>query len=68
MSTTEKTLEPLLPSNEFEHQALVITVPNDYTETVSPQSWFSDFSQVTIPFIEVKNSLHVSNASLIDEM
>ena len=68
MSSTEKTLEASLQSTEFEHQALVITVPNDYEETVSPQSSFSDFSQIKTPFTEVNNSLHGSNASLDDEM
>ena len=34
MSTGEKTLEASLPSTEFEHQALVITVSIDYKDTL----------------------------------
>ena len=55
-----------LPSTDCEYQALLITVPNDYKENVSPQRSLSDFSQNTTPFTEVKNSLHGSNASFND--
>ena len=57
-------MEASLLFTNFENQALAITVPNDYTETFSSQSSLSDLSQKTTPFTEVKNSLHVSNASL----
>ena len=68
MSATENALEVLLPSSEFEHQALMITLPNDYKEPVSPQSLLFDLSQNTTLFTEVKNSLQGSNAPLNDEM
>ena len=68
MRTTEKALEVSLPSSEFEHQALMITVPNDNKELVSTQSSRSDFSRNITPFTEVKHSLHGSNASLKDEL
>ena len=64
MSTPEIILEASRPFTDCENQALVITVPNDYKETFSSQSSLSDLSQNTTPFIEVKNSLHVSNESL----
>ena len=44
MSATDKILE-ISPSTEFEHQTLMITVPDDYKKPVSPQSSLSDFSQ-----------------------
>ena len=68
MKTTEKSLEECFPSTEFEHQSLVITVPNDCQETVSPQSSLSAQSQNTTPSSKVKNSLHVSKGSLNDEL
>ena len=67
MSTTEKFLETIL-SSEFERKALVITVPNDYKETVPPQNSLSDLSQNTTPITEVKVSLHGSNTFLHDGM
>ena len=63
MIATENAWEVSLPSTEFERQALIITVPNDYKELVSPQSSLSDF-----PFAGVKTSLQGSNASLNDGM
>ena len=74
MSITGKIFNASFPYTEFEHQALVITFPNDYRavssdkEIISPQSSLSDLSQITTPFTEVKNSLHGSNTSLNDEM
>ena len=68
MSTTEIALELPFTSIESEYQALMITVPNDYKEPVSPQSSFSNFSQPTAPFIEVKNSLQSFTEYLKDEM
>ena len=68
MSATENAKEVSLPSLDFEHQALINTVPNEYKERVSPQGSFSDFSQNTAPISEVKNSLEASNASLNDKM
>ena len=61
-------MDASLASTEFEHQALVITVPNEFKETVGPQSSLSDLLQNTTPFTESKNSLLGSNVSLIDEM
>ena len=34
MSSAETTLEVTLPSTEIESKPLVITVPNDYKETI----------------------------------
>ena len=68
MTVTEKTLKIYFPSTEFESQALMITVPNDYKEMVSPQSLLSGLSQDTAPFAEVKNSLLGFNASMIVEI
>ena len=56
------------PSTEFEHQALMITMLNDYKKLVSPQSSLLDFSQKITPFTGVKKSLHGSDASLNDAM
>ena len=44
MSATDKILE-ISASSEFEHQTLMITVPDDYKKPVAPQSSLSDFSQ-----------------------
>ena len=68
ISATEKALEISPLSTEFEHQALMITVSNDYKEPISPQRPLSDFSQSTTLFTEVENSLHGPNDSLNDEM
>ena len=68
MIASEKTSEISVPSTDFEHQALVITVPNHYNETVSPQSSLSELSRNTTPSLEVKNSLRGSSASPNDEM
>ena len=67
MCTSEKTLEASLPSIESEHETLVITVPNDYKEINSPQSWLSELPQIIITLSEVQQFLHGSNASLNDE-
>ena len=56
MSVTEKTLEVSFFSSEFESQALVITVPKDYNEAVSPKNSLSDLSPNATRFTEVKNS------------
>ena len=40
MSTSENLLEASLLSTEKDYQVLVITVPNDYKETVSLQRYF----------------------------
>ena len=61
---TEKTLVASIPSTEIENQALMITGPNDYRETVSLQSSLSDLSQKTTAVHEIKNSSHASIASL----
>ena len=53
MSTPAKTLEASPPSTELEHQALVITVPNDYKETISTQSPLSIFSQNTTVLLKL---------------
>ena len=68
LSATEKGLDVFFPSTEFEHQALMITVLNDYKELVSPQSSLWDFSQKITPFTGVKKSLHGSDAPLKDAM
>ena len=68
MGFTEKFFGDLLPSTEFEHQALLITVPNVSKETVSPQSSFSIFHNKTTSFTEVKKSFPGSNSFLNDEM
>ena len=61
-------MEASLPSTELEYQALVVTVPIDYKETVSLQSSFSHFLQINAPLFEAKNSLYGSIASLYDGM
>ena len=68
MSITEKTLEVSLPSSEFESPALVITRSTIHKESISPQSPFSDLSQKSTAFTEIKNSLHGSQTSLSDKM
>ena len=67
MSATEKTLKISFPSIEFEHQALVITAPNDYKGILSLRTSFSDLSQNSTPFSEIKNSLQVLNVSLNED-
>ena len=61
MIATEHASETSSTPTEFQHQTLMITVPIDYKELVSPQSLLLDLSKF---FTEVKNSLHGSNASL----
>ena len=68
MCVAEKTLEVSFPCNEFESKTLVITVQNDYKESVSSQSSLSVSSKNTTPFTEVTNSLHAFNISLKHEM
>ena len=68
MINTHKNLQASVPSAEVEHQCLVVTVPNDYKEIVSPQSSFSDLLQHSTPCTEVKNSLHGCKVSLNDEL
>ena len=63
-SSFEITFEASHPSSDFEHQAQVITVRNDYKETVPLQSSPSDLSPITTRFTIVKNSLHGLNTSL----
>ena len=46
----------------------MITVHNDYKETVSPRSPLSDLFYDTTPLIDVKDSIHDTNAYLNDEM
>ena len=38
MSAAESALEVSLPFTEFEHKTLVITIFNEYKETLSPES------------------------------
>ena len=64
INTTKKPLGASFLSTEFEHQSLMITVPFDYKETVSPQSSLPDLSQHNTPFTEVMNSSHGWSASL----
>ena len=66
MGITEKPLEVSCPSTEFESQALLITVPNEYKEIVSPRRSFSDLSQNTIPITATEISLHGSDTSVND--
>ena len=47
---------------------MVITVPNDYKETVSLQSSLPNFYQNVIPFAEIRNSLDCFSISLSHEM
>ena len=69
MSAIDFALEVSLPSTEFEHQALMIIVPNNLKKKpMSPQSSFYCFPQNNTPFSENNNSFHDSNASLKDEM
>ena len=68
MSTAENTSKASLPSNDTEHQPLVITVPKEDKQTVSVQNSHSDLSQNTIFFTEALNFLHGSNASPIGKL
>ena len=68
MSTTEQNLEASLPSTEFQHQAVVITVLIDSKTTVSSQSSLSDLSRNTILLIEVKIPFDGLDASPDDTM
>ena len=68
MSSIEKTLEASFPSAELEHQAAMFTVTIDYKEAFLPERSLCDFSQNTICFTEVRNSLHGSKLSLDDEI
>ena len=54
MGATENPMEVCIPSTEFEHQALMITVANDYKEPNSPQSSPSDFSQILFTLLKLK--------------
>ena len=47
MSATENASEFSLPSTEYKHQALMITVSNEYKESFSLPFSLSDFSQNT---------------------
>ena len=68
MSTSQINLEAFLPPIDFEHQSLVFTVPNDYKKLFGHKARFLIFQQKkTNIFIEVKNSMHCSYASLNDE-
>ena len=55
MSTTENASEASLPSTDFENQALMMNVLNDFKEHVSPQRPLSDFCQNMTDFIDRKN-------------
>ena len=44
MGVIEKTFEVSLPSTEFESQAVLLFVPNDYKETIALQTSFSALS------------------------
>ena len=55
-------------SSELESQPLVITALKDYKDTVSPQSCFSDFSQVMHTINKILNSLDGSFTSLNVEL
>ena len=46
----------------------MITVSIDYKESLSPQRLFSDFSQNTTSFTQIKTALHGYNASLNDKL
>ena len=46
----------------------MITLPNHYKDTASPQSSLSDLSQNATLFTGVKNTLYGSNAFLNDEL
>ena len=41
MSVTERNLEVSNPSADLEFQALLITVPNEYTDTFPPQATYT---------------------------
>ena len=68
MINIEKTLIFSLLSSEFEDQALIITVPNDYKGTALSESSLSHLLQNTTSFREVQNSLPGSNASQNGQM
>ena len=68
MSTTENGLKATFLPTEFQQEVLMITVPNDYKEPVSPQISLSDFHNQLLLSPEIKNSLNGSNASLSDHM
>ena len=55
------------PSTDFEHQALLIIVPDEFKEPLLPQSSRSNFSQNATTFIEAKNAFEGSSASPNDE-
>ena len=63
-----KKVQNSLLSTVFESQALVITILNDFKETVSPQTSLLDLWQKTVPFAQVKNFLLGFNTSVIAEM
>ena len=65
MSTTEKAFEVSLLFTDFEHQALVTNVPNDYKELVSSQSSLNGLAQNATPFTEVRKSLNGFSAFLM---
>ena len=67
MSITQKTLENSILSTDFESQALVTTILNDYKETVPPKISISDLLQNTTSFDEMKSSLNCSRTSFIDK-
>ena len=62
MSITEETSKILPPFIDFEAQALLITVPDDYSETVLLQSWLSLFFQTTNPITENMITLQVAKS------
>ena len=66
MSTTVKFLKASLPFTELEDQAMVITVPIDFKETVSSQISLANLSHTITPSTEIKKSLYSPNASLND--
>ena len=60
MNTTENALETSLRSTEFEHQAPVITVTNDYKDTVPPQSSLYILSQNTTLYLLQLRTLYTA--------
>ena len=53
MSATENASEVSLPSTEFGHQAVMITVSNEYKESLSLPFSLSEFSQNTTPLLKL---------------
>ena len=53
MSATENAFDVFHPSIEFEHEALMITRPNDFNEPVSAHNSLSFISQSTTLFLKL---------------